>query len=374
MGSSECSIHHERCRPAGPGPDVPLTSAGLSLQVSDGRLREVPAVTVLMPTHERPQLLEGALASALDQTYGDIVVLIGDDSVTDDTEKLVERIDDPRVGYIRNSPRLGPQGNWLNLVASAETDLVATLHDDDRWHPDFLARAVPHMIGDPTIGMTFTDFWAMDANGNCLIEHSKRESERTRRNVIPAGKLDYSIVDGLRLVAVWGAAQVAFAAVLRRDHVLATDFPEEIDPLYDIWLSYQLVMKGVGLAYEPERLTYWRVHAGSLSGLGYARAEDAVYQRILEDNPGLGPVVGEIERRWGHLQWSRGMHLMSTVQTRAWSQAELRLAGQHLAGLKRLVATVAASSALVWHALRLTRAATYRITKRTDPRFQTTLR
>jgi glycosyltransferase involved in cell wall biosynthesis len=330
----------------------------------------VPAVTVLMPTHERPRLLEEALASALNQSYDDIAVLIGDESESDDTEEFAGRIDDPRVRYIRNSPKLGPQGNWLNLVALAETDLVATLHDDDRWHPDFLARAVRHMVDDPTIGMTFTDFWAMDVDGNCLIRHTKRESKRTRRSVIPRGRLDYSLIDGLRLVAVWGAAQAAFAAVLRRRYILATDFPKDVDPLYDIWLCYQLVSKGVGLAYEPERLTYWRVHADSLSGLGYARAEDAVYRRILEENQGIGSVLDEIERTWGRLQWSRGMRLMSTARNRAWSQAELRKAGHHVAGLRRPAATVAAHSPLGWHALRLTRAARHRLTDRTDPRFQ----
>jgi hypothetical protein len=64
------------------------------------------------------------------------------------------------------------------------------------------------------------------------------------------------LIEGLRLVVVWGAAQGGFAAVLRRQDILATDVPQDVDPLDDVWLCPQLVSKGVGLAYEPERLTY----------------------------------------------------------------------------------------------------------------------
>jgi hypothetical protein len=70
-------------------------------------------------------------------------------------------------------------------VARAETGPLATLHDDDGWHPDFLARVVRHMVHDRTIGMTFTDFWTMDADGKCPIEHTRRESRRTHRSIIP---------------------------------------------------------------------------------------------------------------------------------------------------------------------------------------------
>ncbi len=330
----------------------------------------MPAVTILIPTFERPRLLEEALASALNQTHRDVVVLIGDSSETDDTQEVVRRIDDPRITYVRNPSKMGPQDNWLQLVAKAETDLVATLHDDDRWHPEFLARTLPHMVDEPEIGMTFTDFWAMDAEGHRLVEHSERESERTHRSTIPAGRLDYSLVDGLRMVAVWGTVRAALAAVLRRDVVLATEFPPEMSPLYDIWLCYQLVMKGVGLAYEPQRLTSWRIHADSLSGLGYAGAEDNVYRQMLDDNWALGPVAEEIERTWGRLQWSRGMHLMSASGTRVRSQAELMGASQHLTGPRRLAARTGASHPLGWHGLRLARSAVHRLADRTDPRFR----
>lgn len=64
------------------------------------------------------------------------------------------------------------------------------------------------------------------------------------------------------------------------------------------------MLKDVGLAYETERLTYRRVHADSLSGLGAARAEDAVYRRTASPT-GPGPASKPLCADWTHL-WSVG--------------------------------------------------------------------
>ncbi|MCP4223106.1 MAG: glycosyltransferase [Actinomycetia bacterium] len=331
-------------------------------------------VTVMVPTYERVDLLGEAIESALAQTYRDLILMVGDNSESDATENLVRAIDDPRVHYHRNRPGLGPQGNWLDLVARAETPLVASLHDDDLWHPEFLETVVPPMLADPEIGMTFTDFWVIDLAGNRLDEHTDRESARTSRTVIPAGPIDYDLEDGLRLVAVWNAPQPAYAAVLRREHVLAVEFPDDTIPLYDIWLSYDMVKRGVGLRYEPRRLTYYRVHLGAESSAGFAAAEDAVFRRILEESRELGPITDEIVQYWARLQWARAMRLMDAdlearPDARAESQRELRAATKGLLGPRKKLAWAAARSTPAWLGLRLARSVKQRCSDRLDPRY-----
>ena len=328
------------------------------------------SVTVMVPTYERQDLIGEAIQSALVQTYTDLVVLVGDNSESDATEKLVRAIDDQRVRYHRNRPGLGAQGNWLDLAARAETPLVASLHDDDLWHPEFLETVVPPMLEDSSIGMTFTDYWMIDGGGMQLDGHTEIETSRTHRNAIPAGTIDYELEYGLRLVAVWNAPQPAYAAVLRRDELLKVDFPEDTDPLYDIWLSYDFVKRGIGLRYEPRRLTYYRVHLGAVSSRGFAKAEDAVFRRILDENKNLGPVTEEIAQYWGTLQWARGTRLMAEgSEARSESQLELRGAARGLQGRKRAVAWTAGHVAPVWHGLQLTRGLLHRFGSRSNPRY-----
>jgi glycosyltransferase involved in cell wall biosynthesis len=321
----------------------------------------MPSVTVIVPTCDREHLLAEALESALAQTYDDHVILVGDNSEEDATEHLIESIGDPRIRYHRNRPGLGSQGNWLDLVRRADTPLVASLHDDDRWHPDFLGTVVPPMLAEPDVGMTFTDFWLIDQDGNRLEEYTEAESARTHRSMLPEGRVDYDLAHGLRLIAVWNAPQPAYAAVLRQDLVAAMDFPEPISPLYDIWISYQMVKQGVGLRYEPRRLTEYRVHPGAATSAGFAKAEDEVFQRIVDENRDRN-VIDEVASYWATLRWSRGTRLMTVDEPdRPESQKELLASADALRGPRKVMAAVGGRSAMAWHGLRLGRLAAHRV-------------
>ncbi|MGF1597527.1 MAG: glycosyltransferase [Acidimicrobiales bacterium] len=314
-------------------------------------------VTVVVPTYEREHMIPLALQSALDQTWDDFVVLVGDNSHGDATEEVVRSFDDPRILYHRNHDSIGPQKNWLHLVNRADTPLVVTLHDDDLWTPDYLATVVPPMLDDPTIAMTFTDFWLIDQDGGILHDYTESESVRTHRNRLTAGRYDYDRAEGLRLVAVWNAPQPAYAAVIRRDEILATEFPPEVSPLYDIWLSYQLVKRGAGLRYEPQRLTKYRIHLGAITSAGFAEPEDTVFRRILDDNADAGPVTEEILGYWSELRWARATRLLAAGggECEA-SQQEFLAAAAGLGGSRRLIAAAAGRSRLAWETLRLGRA------------------
>ena len=327
------------------------------------------SVSIIVPTYERDDLLTEALTSALAQTYDDFVILVGDNSESDRCEEAVAALDDPRIRYHRNRPGLGPQGNWLDLVARADTPLVASLHDDDVWEPEFLAETVPGMLEDPALAMTFSDFWMIDGDGVRLDEYTYAECARTHRASIPRGPVAYDRAEGLRLVAVWNAPQPAYAAVLRREHVLAIDFPPDIEPLYDIWISYQFVRQELGLAYVPRRLTRYRVHPGAATSAGFARAEDAIFRRIVDENPDAGSVLDEIKSYWAGLKWSRATRLMAEGRSgRSASQLQMRRAADDLDGPKKAAALAGGHIGPAWHALRFARRVRHRLDENVDAR------
>jgi hypothetical protein len=306
-----------------------------------------------MTTYERPDLFRGALESALAQELTDIEILIGDNSESDATEQIVAGYDDPRIRYFHHRPGVGAFGNWRYLIEQATSPLTATLHDDDRWDPAFLAVVAPPMLDDDSVAMTFNDFWHIDTAGNRLDEFTEHETRRAHRHELGAGRFDYTVAEGLRLVAVWNAPQPAYAAVVRRDDLLACEFPEDTQELYDIWLSYQLVRKGRGLRYEPRRLTSYRVHIGSLTSAGFAEPEDAIFSRIIAENPNEPDVLAEIRHYWAGLRWARATRLMKADDGREASQRELEAAAADLRGPKRLAAEAAGRWAPAWQALRL---------------------
>ncbi len=99
-------------------------------------------ISVVIPTHNRAELLPRAIASVLDQTYQRFELIVVDDGSTDATAEVVAAFEDPRLRYVRRQEAGGaPVARNLG-VASARTDLIAFLDDDDRLEPEFLERTV----------------------------------------------------------------------------------------------------------------------------------------------------------------------------------------------------------------------------------------
>ncbi len=60
-------------------------------------------VSVLIPTHNRKDLLKLAIDSVLCQTFSDFELIIIDDRSTDGTEELVKTYTDERILYLKNT-------------------------------------------------------------------------------------------------------------------------------------------------------------------------------------------------------------------------------------------------------------------------------
>lgn len=313
-------------------------------------------VTIILPTYERARFLSEAIVSALRQTERDFVLLIGDNSRDAATEAVVRAFDDPRIRYRRHATNLGAQGNWLELVRSADTPFVATLHDDDVWHPDFLERLLAPMRGDPELAMAFGDFMQIDERGQALHEATRELSAQTRRDRMPPGRIDYALEQGLRLAAVWNSPNVAICAVVRRSEILALEFPDAAAPLYDLWINYQLACRLRPLYFVAEQLADYRVHGGSTTSRGFVDAEDFVFQTILNDNRDAGPVLDEIRQYWATIRWGRAVRQMDDPAGQERSRREFRAAAAHLRGGPRMVAALAATSGTAWSVLRAARA------------------
>jgi glycosyltransferase involved in cell wall biosynthesis len=95
----------------------------------------MPLVTVIIPTINRPQLVERAVRSALDQTLTDIEVMVVVDGPDDATTTVLGRIDDPRVRIVPLPANVGAGGARNAGVARAGAVWIALLDDDDEWMP-----------------------------------------------------------------------------------------------------------------------------------------------------------------------------------------------------------------------------------------------
>lgn len=112
--------------------------------------------TIAIPTHRRPVMLAEAVRSALAQDWAEPteVVVVDDDPTSQGHEQLlrdVPAIASANFRYLRNSENLRDFGNHNRCVASARSEWVTILHDDDLLDAGFAREMFKRLDADRTI-------------------------------------------------------------------------------------------------------------------------------------------------------------------------------------------------------------------------------
>lgn len=113
------------------------------------------AVSVIIPTYNRKNLLSFAIDSVLTQTYDRFELLVVDDGSEDGTEALVASYGN-RVRYISQENH-GASAARNTGIRAAANDLLAFLDSDDRFTPGKLADQAGAMTTRPEYLVSHTD-------------------------------------------------------------------------------------------------------------------------------------------------------------------------------------------------------------------------
>jgi glycosyltransferase involved in cell wall biosynthesis len=110
----------------------------------------LPLVSVLIPTKNRPQFLELALNSALQQTYKNIEIIISDESNNDETEKLIQSYlhQFPQIRYVKYQENVDYVNNFNYLFKLSNGEFINYLMDVDLFHPEKIEKMMQHYLSD----------------------------------------------------------------------------------------------------------------------------------------------------------------------------------------------------------------------------------
>ena len=227
-----------------------------------------PKFAVIIPTHNRPQLVIQAVDSVLGQTYPatEIIVIVdGPDP------RVTDGLGDRQVTVIEQvqSGEAGARNTGLNRAA---TEWVCFLDDDDLWHPEHLAKFAELIAGDPTIEAAQAMSWTFasdpDVHADLLATTLPQCLAASSLSHV-AHDMTYLNITGrsFDLLLERNRGNIGTAVVKRERLIQAGGFPEGYTCAAD-WVMFIDVARFVEWAFIPERLTFTRLHGGNNTQTG----------------------------------------------------------------------------------------------------------
>lgn len=210
-------------------------------------------VSVLVPVHNGEKYCGEALNSVLAQTCGDFELVVVDDGSTDATPAIVAALAqrDSRVRYIRKA-KSGLSDTLNYGLKAARGAWIARLDADDLMAPNRLERQLDFLRREPGLVAAGSNYRLIDADGQ----------GHATRHPLPRSRNELALYLARREVLTFTHPTMIY----RRDLARALGgYRAEMEPCEDADLFARMIASGGTILIQPEVLTYYRVHAGSIS-------------------------------------------------------------------------------------------------------------
>ena len=237
-----------------------------------------PRVSILIPAYNERYFAE-AFASARAQSYESLEIVVCDDSPGRRIEDEVAAARDARVRYLRNSRRLGFEGNFTECLRQARGELAKFLNDDDRLRPDCVARLAEAFQAHSRLRLATSRRQVIDENGAARADLPATSPVAYASCVIEGFELgDLALVNSLNLIGEPSTVMFRRDDVQAEEGGLFTWGGKSYHCLADLSLWLRLLAGGSAY-YCASPLSEYRVHRGQ-EQRGAAMGIDCITERF----------------------------------------------------------------------------------------------
>lgn len=120
------------------------------------RPKNIPFISVVIPTYNRDHFIADAIHSTLAQNHTGFEVIVVDDGSTDKTLEVVESFSDPRLRYVVKEHN-GAPATRNRCIAEAQGEFLVWLDSDDMLMPDVLEVYAEALTRTPEADVLYGD-------------------------------------------------------------------------------------------------------------------------------------------------------------------------------------------------------------------------
>ena len=133
-------------------------------------------VSVIIPTHNRPELLTRTLKSVINQTYSNMQIIIVSNGVSAKNKNAVDELDDKRLEYYDQEDSGGPSSPRNLGIKKARGELIAFCDDDDVWMAEKIEKQVTFMEKNKHWGLCFAKMKRFDREKEWYLSHESGDA------------------------------------------------------------------------------------------------------------------------------------------------------------------------------------------------------
>ena len=135
--------------------------------------QSMPLVTVIIACYNHEKYIEQSISSVLEQTYGNVELLVIDDGSTDDSVAVIKRLLTAHDFNFIEQANQGLSKTLNEAIRRAQGSLIAPFGSDDVMLPDRLRQQVEYLLDKPSVGICAGDIQAVNRfkrRNSCGVE------------------------------------------------------------------------------------------------------------------------------------------------------------------------------------------------------------
>lgn len=212
----------------------------------------MPKISVVIPTHNRPELLKRALLSVYSQSFTDYDVIVVDDGDSPHTvSALADYIHKPNFFYLETKKNEGAPVARNIGIKQAKGEYVAFLDDDDQWVSQKLETQIKIFsdYSDEKVGFVFS-----------AVEKISTSSSET--TTVEEGLMDYSFISLARFKGFITSTLLVPRYILTEVGGFDESFPSHQEPDLIIRITRKYLGFGINTPLVKMRISQDDDHIG----------------------------------------------------------------------------------------------------------------